>query len=65
MDPTTIIALLSAAAQLTKSLMPLVQQTRGVMSAQDQAAIEAALAELQKASDELFDRTQVKLRSSP
>jgi hypothetical protein len=64
MDPVTIAAIISAVAQVAKSVAPLVEQGAGILNSQDEAKIKAALAELQQANEGLHARVQSKLRGT-
>jgi hypothetical protein len=62
MNPILIIQIAQAVAQLTTSLAPLVAQARDVLDSNDQAELDAALAEIQRANDELHVDVQRRLR---
>ena len=62
MDPVTLIALITAVAQASKALAPVIEAALKVAGSDDEAAIKAALAELQGANESIFPRVQDKLR---
>lgn len=61
MDLTTIIKLVNGYTATAEALAPLVDQLRGVLSADEQAEVDAALQRLGAANDQLHDRLQNKL----
>lgn len=63
MDPATILGIINGAAQIARSVAPIVVQGTTVFGSNDQAQIKAALADLQAANDALHDRVQTKLRT--
>lgn len=64
MDPTSIVAIISAAAQIAKALAPVVGEGAEVFNSQDEARIKQALGELQQANESLHQRVQSKLRGA-
>ena len=61
MDPLTIIALLDAAAKATAAGVALYQKSKATLTSDDQAKVDAALAEITAQADSLTALTEARL----
>lgn len=63
MTPGEIIAIVTAAAQLTNSILPLIENAKATLSSNDFAAISTSLKALQEKNDADWARIQALLQS--
>lgn len=64
MDPTEIVAVLSAVAQILKTAAPWVPQAIDALTSDDEAKLKTALADIQAAGDSVHGAVQAKLRGT-
>lgn len=65
MNVQLAIQLITAAAQLSKTLAPMVEDLIDTVGSEDKQKLKTALMELQEANGIIYARTQTKLRGPP
>lgn len=63
-DAQSLVALLTVGAQLTQTISGLITEAKGELSSDDEAALQAQLAELRAANDAAYDALQAKLAAA-